>query len=140
MAEYDKDNIFAKILRGEMPCHQIYEDEDCFALMDIMPRSNGHCLVIPKKPSRNILDADAADLATLIGAVQRVGRACIKGLSADGLTIQQFNEQAGGQIVYHLHFHVIPRYDGEKMRPHSSDMEDNEVLAANAEKIRAALG
>jgi len=139
-ASYDDTNVFAKILRGELPSHKIYEDADTFAFMDIMPRGDGHCLVIPKQPSRNILDADPAVLATLIGSVQKVSRAVVKAFSADGVTVQQFNEPAGGQIVFHLHFHVIPRFDGVALRPHTGQMENPEILAANAEKIGVALG
>ena len=137
---YDDTNVFAKILRGELPSHKIYEDAETFAFMDIMPRGDGHCLVIPKTPSRNILDADPQSLATLIASVQKVSRAVVKAFSADGVTVQQFNEPAGGQIVFHLHFHVIPRFDGVALRPHSGEMEKPEILAANAGKIRAALG
>jgi histidine triad (HIT) family protein len=137
---YDDTNVFAKILRGELPSHNIYEDTDTFAFMDIMPRGDGHCLVIPKQPSRNILDADPADLATLIASVQKVSRAVVKAFSADGVTVQQFNEPAGGQVVFHLHFHIIPRFEGVALRPHTGQMEKPEILAANAEKIRAALG
>ena len=136
---YDPDNIFAKILRGEMPCHKIYEDDDNFAFMDIMPRGNGHCLVIPKAPVRNILDASDAVLTKLYPAISKVARAAKAAFDADGLTIQQFNEQAGGQIVFHMHVHVIPRFEGVKLRPHTGDMEKPEVLTANAEKIRAQL-
>ena len=136
---YDDSNVFAKILRGELPSHKIYEDAETFAFMDIMPRGDGHCLVIPKTPSRNILDADPQSLATLIASVQKISRAVMRAFSADGVTVQQFNEPAGGQIVFHLHFHVIPRFDGVALRPHSGEMEKPEVLAANAEKIRAAL-
>ena len=137
---YDDTNVFAKILRGELPSHKIYEDAETFAFMDIMPRGDGHCLVIPKTPSRNILDADPQSLATLIASVQKVSRAVVKAFSADGVTVQQFNEPAGGQIVFHLHFHVIPRFDGVALRPHSGEMEKPEILAANAGKVRAALG
>ena len=137
---YDDSNVFAKILRGELPSHKIYEDAETFAFMDIMPRGDGHCLVIPKTPSRNILDADPQSLATLIASVQMVSRAVVKAFSADGVTVQQFNEPAGGQIVFHLHFHVIPRFDGVALRPHSGEMEKPEILAANAGKIQAALG
>ena len=137
---YDDTNVFAKILRGELPSHKIYEDAETFAFMDIMPRGEGHCLVIPKTPSRNILDADPQSLATLIASVQKVSRAVVKAFSADGVTVQQFNEPAGGQIVFHLHFHVIPRFDGVALRPHSGEMEKPDILAANAGKIRAALG
>ena len=137
---YDDTNVFAKILRGELPSHKIYEDADTFAFMDIMPRGDGHCLVIPKQPSRNILDADPAVLATLIASVQKISRAVVKAFSADGVTVQQFNEPAGGQVVFHLHFHIIPRFDGVALRPHTGQMEKPEILTANTEKIRAALG
>jgi histidine triad (HIT) family protein len=139
-ASYDDTNIFAKILRGELPSHKIYEDADTFAFMDIMPRGDGHCLVVPKQPSRNILDADPKYLATLIASVQKISRAVVKAFSADGVTVQQFNEPAGGQVVFHLHFHIIPRFDGVALRPHTGQMEKPEILAANAEKIKAALG
>jgi histidine triad (HIT) family protein len=137
---YDDTNVFAKILRGELPSHKIYEDADTFAFMDIMPRGDGHCLVIPKQPSRNILDADPATLATLIASVQKISQAVVKAFSADGVTVQQFNEPAGGQVVFHLHFHIIPRFEGVALRPHTGQMEKPEILAANAEKIRVALG
>ena len=139
-AAYDDSNIFAKILRGEIPCHKLYEDDETFAFMDIMPRGDGHCLVIPKKPARNILDADPTSLAAVMATVQKLSRAVMTAFEAEGVTIQQFNEPAGGQVVFHLHVHVIPRFDGVKLRPHSGEMEDPEVLKANAEKIRAALG
>lgn len=137
--DYDPDNIFAKILRAEIPCQKIYEDDDNFAFMDIMPRGDGHCLVIPKAPVRNILDADDAVLSKLYPAVATVARAARKAFAADGLTIQQFNEPAGGQVVFHMHVHVIPRFTGVSLRPHTGDMEKPDILAANAEKIRAAL-
>lgn len=137
--DYDPDNVFAKILRGEMPCHQIYEDQHNFAFMDIMPRGDGHCLVIPKAPVRNILDADDAVLTALYPAVAKVARAAKQAFDADGLTIQQFNEPAGGQVVFHMHVHIIPRFADVSLRPHTGDMEKDEVLAANAEKIREAL-
>jgi len=136
---YDENNIFAKILRGELPAHKIYENEHVLAFMDIMPRGAGHCLVVPKAPSRNILDAKPGDLFELMKAVQRVARAVKNAFSADGVTIQQFNESAGGQVVFHLHVHVIPRFEGEPLKPHTGAMEKPEVLAAHAEKIRAAL-
>jgi len=139
MSEYDDQNIFAKILRGEMPCEKLYEDDDTFVIMDIMPRGDGHCLVLPKAPARNVLDATPQSLAAVSKTVQRMARACKKAFDADGITIQQFNESAGGQVVFHLHVHVIPRFEGVKMRPHTGEMEQIEVLKANAEKIRAAL-
>ncbi len=136
---YENDNIFAKILRGEIPSHKLYEDADTFAFMDIMPRGDGHCLVIPKKPARNILDVEVDSLAAVARTTQKLARAVLRAFSADGVTVQQFNEPAGGQVVFHLHFHIIPRFEGVPLRPHTGDMEKPEILAANAEKIRAAL-
>jgi len=136
---YDDQNIFAKILRGELPSHMVREDDHTLAIMDIMPRGDGHVLVLPKAPSRNIFDIDPADLTRTMKAVQILSRAVMKAYGADGVTIQQFNEPASGQVVFHTHVHVIPRFDGVKLRPHTGEMEDQAVLAANAEKIRAAL-
>ncbi|BCH24909.1 hydrolase [Mesorhizobium sp. L-8-10] len=138
-AAYDTNNVFAKILRGELPAHKLYEDTDTFAFMDIMPRGDGHCLVIPKKPSRNILDVEQDSLAAVARTTQRLARAVKKAFSADGVTVQQFNEQAGGQVVFHLHVHILPRFEGVALKPHTGQMEKPEVLAANAERIRAAL-
>ena len=136
---YDDSNVFAKILRGELPCQKVHETDGVLAFMDIMPRGDGHVLVIPKARARNILDVKPEDLAELMKAVQVVARAAKQAFSADGLTIQQFNESAGGQVVFHLHVHVIPRFDGVPMKPHTGQMERPEILAANAEKIRAVL-
>lgn len=136
---YDPNNVFAKILRGEMPAHKLYEDADTFAFMDIMPRGDGHCLVIPKKPSRNILDVAPESLSAVTATTQKLARAVVKAFSADGVTVQQFNEPAGGQVVFHLHVHIIPRFDGVSLKPHTGQMEDQAVLATNAEKIRVAL-
>ncbi len=136
---YDDSNVFAKILRGELPAHKVYEDEQTLAFMDIMPRGKGHTLVIPKTPARNILDATPEQLAACMATVQRIARAVMKAFDAPGVTIQQFNESAGGQVVFHLHFHVLPRWEGVPLGPHTGKMEDSEVLAANAEKIRQAL-
>lgn len=136
---YDPANVFGKILRGELPAHKLYEDADTFALMDIMPRGDGHCLVIPKAPSRNILDVSEESLAAVARTTQKLARAVMKAFSADGVTVQQFNESAGGQVVFHLHVHVIPRFSGVSLKPHTGQMEKPETLAANAEKIRAAL-
>ncbi len=138
-APYDDQNVFAKILRGEMPCFKLYEDDETFAFMDIMPRGDGHCLVIPKAPARNILDVDPASLAAVMRTVQKLSRAVMTAFSADGVTIQQFNESAGGQVVFHLHVHVLPRHAGVALKPHSGEMADKAVLEANAQKIRAAL-
>ena len=139
MNTYDNSNIFAKILRGEMPCHKVYEDEHTFAFMDIMPRCEGHTLVIPKTPARNTLDASPAQLAACLAPVQKVAKAQLQAYGAQGITLMQFNEPAGGQEVYHLHFHVIPRWDGVKLGPHTGKMEKPELLAASAEKLRKAL-
>ena len=136
---YDDQNIFAKILRDEMPAIRVFEDDHTLAFMDIMPRANGHCLVIPKAPCRNILDAAPETLAQVHRSVQVLSKAVMKAFGADGVTVQQFNEPAGGQVVFHYHVHVIPRVAGEKLRPHTGAMEDQAVLNANAEKIRAAL-
>lgn len=140
MSGYDDNNIFAKILRGEIPAHRVYEDDKVVAFMDVMPQAEGHTLVVPKAPSRNILDADPTTLAALIPVVQKVAVAAKKAFDADGITIMQFNEAPAGQSVFHLHFHVVPRKDGIALRPHSGTMEDGAVLAANAEKLKAALG
>jgi len=136
---YDDTNVFAKILRGEIPAHKVYEDEDALVFMDVMPQAPGHTLVIPKAASRNILDADPAVLAKVMPIVQRTARAVKEALAADGVTVVQFNEPASGQTVYHLHFHVIPRHEGVPLMPHAREMEKPEVLAAHAEKIRAAF-
>ena len=135
---YDNDNIFAKILRGEIPSEKLYEDDDTYVFMDIMPRADGHCLVIPKTPARNILDATPAQMAAVMETTQKMSHAVMDAFGAGGVTIQQFNEPAGGQEVYHLHFHVLPRHEGVSLRP-PGKLEDREVLAANAQKIRDAL-
>jgi histidine triad (HIT) family protein len=137
---YDDSNIFARILRGEIPSHRVYEDDKVVAFMDVMPQGNGHTLVVPKAASRNILDADPAGFGPLMTAVQKVARAVKAAFGADGITVLQYNEPAGGQSVFHLHFHVIPRFDGVPLKRHSGDMEKPEILAANADKIRKALG
>ena len=138
-AAYDTSNIFAKILRGEIPSHRVYEDDAVIAFMDVMPQGPGHTLVVPKAPSRNLLDADPATLGALFVIVRKMALAVKKAFGADGVTILQFNEPASGQTVYHLHVHVIPRFEGVPLKPHTGAMEKPEVLAANAEKIRAGL-
>ena len=135
---YDNDNIFAKILRGEIPCEKLYEDDETFVFMDIMPRADGHCLVIPKTPCRNMLDASDDQLAACLRTTRRMGRAVMAAFGAGGVTVQQFNEAVGGQEVFHLHYHVLPRHEGTGLRP-PGKMEDMAVLKANADKIRAAL-
>ena len=135
---YDNDNIFARILRGEIPAFKVYEDEQTFAFMDIMPRAPGHMLVIPKRPARNLLDAAPESLGACILTAQKLAQAAQKALAADGITLQQFSEEAGGQEVFHLHFHVIPRYAGRALgRP--GQMGDMDEIAALAKKISAAL-
>ena len=136
---YDPNNIFAKILRGEIPCHKVHEDADALVFMDVMPQSPGHVLVVPKAVSRNLLDADPAVLARIIPLVQKVAVAAKAAFNADGVSIAQFNEEAGGQTVFHLHFHVMPRFDGQPLKMHGRNMEDGAVLVANAEKLKAAL-
>ncbi|MEH3116315.1 MAG: HIT family protein [Methylorubrum populi] len=139
MTPYDPDNVFGKILRGEIPAHRVYEDEHSLAFMDVMPQGEGHTLVIPKAPSRGLLDAEPKTLAALIDTVQRVGRAVKAAFAADGLTLFQYNEPAGGQTVFHLHFHLVPRHDGVPLKRHEGGMADNAVLAEHAARIRAAL-
>jgi histidine triad (HIT) family protein len=139
MTSYDPNNVFAKILRGELPAYKVYEDDKAFAFLDIMPRAPGHTLVIPKAPARNILDIDPDALADLIKTTQTIARAAVKAFAADGLTIQQFNEPAGGQVVFHLHIHVIPRKMGVALKPPASFKEDPAVLADHVLKIAAAL-
>jgi histidine triad (HIT) family protein len=139
MTAYDPSNIFAKILRGELPCHKIYEDEKTLAFLDIMPRAPGHSLVLPKAPARNVLDVSPDDLAHVIKTAQKIAKASIKVFHADGITIQQFNEGAGGQVVFHLHVHVIPRKQGIALKPPASVKEAPEVLTEQAKQLAAAL-
>ena len=136
---YDPNNIFAKILRGELPCTKIYEDDETFAFMDIMPQADGHTLVLPKAASESILDADPATFPALFATVQKVARAVKTGMGADGITITQFNGPAAGQTVYHLHVHILPRWEGVALKRHSGSMENPDVLKANAAKIIAAM-
>jgi histidine triad (HIT) family protein len=139
MPAYDPNNIFAKILRGELPCHKVYEDDQVLAFLDIMPRAPGHTLVLPKAPARNLLDATPDDLAAVSRAAQKIARAAMAVFGADGITVQQFNENAGGQVVFHLHVHVIPRKAGVAMKPPATEKERPEVLADHALKLAAAL-
>jgi histidine triad (HIT) family protein len=136
---YDPQNIFARILRGEIPSHKVYEDEDTLAFMDVMPQVDGHVLVIPKAPSRGLLDADPAVLARTIAVVQKVAAAASRAFAADGFQIRQYNEPAGGQTVFHLHFHVLPMREGQGLRPHVGKMADHALLARHAEMIRQTL-
>ena len=139
MTAYDDQNIFAKILRGEIPSVRVFEDDETLCFMDIMPRTDGHCLVIPKTPCRNVLDASDAQLAAVMRTVKTVANAAKAAFGADGITLQQFNETAGGQEVFHLHFHIHPRHEGVAMRP-PGKMGDMDAIQVHAEKIRAALG
>jgi histidine triad (HIT) family protein len=139
MTTYDPNNVFAKILRGELPAYKVYEDAKAFAFLDIMPRAPGHTLVIPKAQARNILDIGEDDLAHLIKTTQAIARAAVKVFSADGVTVQQFNEPAGGQVVFHLHIHVIPRKSGVALKPPASVKEEAAVLAEQAQKLATAL-
>lgn len=139
MTPYDPNNIFAKIIAGHIPCEKLFEDKHVIAFMDIMPQSNGHCLVVPKSPSRNLLDADPSILGHVFSHVQRLANATQKAMGADGITIMQFNEPAAGQTVFHLHIHILPRYDGVALMPHTGQMGDMAAIKAHADKIRAAL-
>jgi histidine triad (HIT) family protein len=136
---YDANNVFGKILRGEIPCHKVYEDDHTLAFMDVMPQVDGHCLVIPKQGSRNLLDADPAVLAHVTASTQKVARAAVKAMSAAGCQIRQFNEAVAGQTVFHLHFHILPLTDGDSIRPHTGKMADHAVLAEQAKRIAAAI-
>lgn len=138
-AAYDDTNIFARILRGEIPAYKVYEDDHSIAFMDVMPQAPGHTLVLPKHPSRNLLDASPESLAQMITVVQKVANAVQEAFDADGIYVAQLNEPAAGQTVFHLHFHIIPRHEGAALKPHSGKMEDGAVLAANAQKIIEAL-
>jgi histidine triad (HIT) family protein len=139
MPSYDPNNIFAKIIRGELPCYKIYEDDKVLAFLDIMPRAPGHTLVLPKAPARNLLDVAPDDLAAVARAAQTIAKASMQVFGADGVTLQQFNEGAGGQVVFHLHVHVIPRKVGVSMKPPASEKEKPDVLADHAAKLATAL-
>ena len=140
MPSYDPNNIFAKILRGELPSYKVYEDDKAIAFLDIMPRSPGHTLVLPKAPARNILDIGADDLAHVMVTAQKIAKAAMKVFSADGITIQQFNEGAGGQVVFHLHMHVMPVRAGIELLPPQTRKEDPAVLSDHAKRMISALG
>ena len=139
MPAYDANNLFAKILRGELPCYKVYEDDKTLAFLDIMPRAPGHTLVLPKAPVRNLLDVSPDDLAHVVKVAQKIAQVSVRVFGADGVTIQQFNESAGGQVVFHLHVHVIPRKTGVAMKPPASEKAAPEVLADQAKQLAAAL-
>lgn len=136
---YDRNNIFAKILRGEVPCHKVYEDEHTLAFMDVMPQSDGHTLVIPRHEAENLFQLPTAQLQTLIATTQRIAVAAQKAFAADGLMLIQFNGEAAGQTVFHIHFHIVPRYAGKPLREHGRSMADKDVLAKQAELLRQTL-
>lgn len=136
---YDTNNIFARILRGEIPAHKVHEDEATLAFMDVMPQADGHTLVIPKVAAENLFDLPPADLGRLIQVTQRVAVAVRAAFQPDGLTLMQFNGPEAGQTVFHIHFHIVPRYAGVGLRSHSRQMADNTLLAEHAQRIRTAL-
>ena len=138
MPAYDANNIFARILRGEFPCYKVYEDAHVLAFLDIMPRTPGHTLVIPKAAARNILDIAPEDFAHVARGAHRIAAAAMKAFNADGITVQQFSEAAGGQVVFHLHFHIQPRWSGIPLKA-PGQMGDKTALEANAARIRLAL-
>lgn len=140
MTAYDDQNIFAKILRGEIPCHRVYEDRVTVAFLDIMPRSPGHTLVIPKAPARGILDIRPDDFAAVARTTRRIAVAAVKAFDAEGIIVQQFSEAASGQVVFHLHMHVMPMKAGVDLLPAQTRKEDATVLEAHARKMIAALG
>ena len=136
---YDENNVFAKVLRGEIPCHKLYEDEDTLAVLDIMPRTDGHALVITKEKARDLFDVRPEALAKLMAVVQKLAPKIKDAVGAEGVLIQQFNGAAAGQTVFHLHVHILPRQEGEALKPHAGKMADPAALAATAEKIRKRL-
>ena len=138
-AAYDPNNIFAKILKGEIPCHKIYEDGDTLAFLDIMPRTEGHALVITKQKAPDLYGISPEGLAKLMAVVQKLAPQIQKAVGADGVLVQQFNGAAAGQTVFHLHVHIVPIKDGVPLKPHAGQMADQAELAATAEKIRKVL-
>ncbi len=136
---YDQNNVFARILRGEIPNHTVYEDAHTLAFMDVMPQSDGHVLVIPKYPAQNIFELPADVLQSLIVVTQRIAVAVQQAFKSDGLTLMQFNGELAGQTVFHIHFHVVPRYQGKVLREHARGMADHAVLAQQAAQLRQVL-
>jgi len=136
---YDRNNVFARILRGEIPAHKVCEDEHTLAFMDVMPQADGHVLVIPKVEATNLFELPPEALAATILTTQRVARAVQKAFDAPGILIAQLNGAAAGQSVFHIHFHVVPRHEGFDLRLHARDMADHAVLAGHAARVRAAL-
>jgi len=136
---YDNGNIFAKILRGEIPCVKVYEDDRTLAFMDVMPQAEGHTLIVPKEPAENVLDLSEDGMAAMMATTQKIARAVYKALDPDGIVLTQFNGAAAGQSVFHVHFHVIPRKAGNVLAPHARGMVDAKILEPVAAKIRSAL-
>ena len=136
---YDNDNVFAKILRGEIPSVKVFEDDKTLAFMDVMPQADGHVLVVPKEAAENIFDLSAAGAAALMATTQKVARAVKNGLTVPGVMLAQLNGEAAGQSVFHVHFHIIPRRGGVDMKLHARDMVDPKTLEPIAAKIRSAL-
>jgi len=136
---YDNSNIFAKILRGEIPCVKVYEDAKTLAFMDVMPESEGHVLVVPKEPAENILDLSSDGLAATMATTQKVARAVDKALKPGGILLKQYNRAPAGQSVFHIHFHIVPRHEGVPLAPHGKVMVEAAVLEPIAAKIRSAL-
>ncbi|HKU55136.1 MAG TPA: HIT family protein [Rhizomicrobium sp.] len=136
---YDPDNIFAKILRGEIPSVKVYEDDKTLAFMDVMPEAEGHVLVVPKEPAEDILDLSPQGMSAMMGTVQKIARAVDKALSPDGILLKQYNRAAAGQSVFHVHFHIVPRWEGVPMAPHGKVMVEAARLEPIAAKIRSEL-
>ena len=136
---YDSNNVFARILRGEIPSVKIYEDAKTLAFMDVMPQTDGHELVIPKEAAENIFDLSAEGAGALIATTQNVAKAVKKALGVPGIMLVQLNGAAAGQSVFHVHFHIIPREGGVDMHLHARDMVDAKILEPIAAKIRSAL-
>lgn len=136
---YDPNNIFAKILRGEIPSHKVYEDDATIAILDVMPQSDGHTLVIPKAPAENLFELDTASLEAVIRTGQRLALAVRRAFQPDGVTLMQFNGAEAGQTVFHFHLHVVPRYAGQPLRAHGRGFADPAVLAEQAAHLRAAI-
>ena len=136
---YDQNNIFAKILRGEIPCVKVHEDAKTLAFMDVMPESEGHVLVVPKEPAVDILDLSADGLTAMMATTQKIARAVDKALRPDGILLKQYNRAAAGQSIFHVHFHIVPRWEGVGLAPHGKVMVDAAVLEPIAAKIRSAL-
>lgn len=137
---YDPNNIFAKILRGEIPAYRVYEDAQTIAFLDVMPQSDGHTLVLPKSPAENLFDLEPDIAAAVIHTVQKVARGVHSAMKADGITLMQFNGPVAGQTVFHFHMHIVPRYEDQPLRSHGRKMADGSVLEEHARRIRAALG